>query len=75
MDVSKEMTMLSEEELNTYLTTTEKLVVTSGERDQYGEDELPDVNEHIQLMSDDELKQYLDESAETSAEAKVDTNS
>lgn len=75
MDVPHEMARVSEEELNTYLATTEKLVVTTGERDQYGEDELPDVNEHIQLMSDDELKQYLDESAESSAEVKADTNS
>lgn len=75
MDVSHEMTRLSEEELNTYLATSEKLVVTTGEHEQYGEDELPDVNEHIELMSDDELKQYLDESTESSTEAKADTNS
>ena len=75
MDVSQEITRLSEEELSAYLTATEKLVVTAGDRDQYTEDALPDVNEHIQLMSDDELKQYLNESAESSAEVKNDTNS
>lgn len=75
MDVPLEITRVSEEELNTYLASSEKLVVTTGEHELYEEHELPDVNEHIQLMSDDELKQYLDESTESLTEAKTDTNS
>lgn len=75
MDVSQEISKLSEEELNTYLAATEKLVINTGDRDVYGIEVLPEVDEHIEMMSDDELKQYLEESAESSAEAKVDTNS
>ena len=73
MDVSKEITKLTEEELDTYLTTTEKLVVTTADREQYGIDDLLEVDEHIQLTSDDELKQYLNESAEASTEESTDT--
>lgn len=75
IDVSQEMSKLSEEELNTYLSSSEKLVVAAGYREQYGEDELPDVNEHIQFMSDDELKQYLDESGESVSSETVESNS
>lgn len=73
MDVPQEISKLSEEELNTYLATTEKLVINTGDRDVYGIETLPEVDEHIEMTSDDELKQYLDESAETSAEAKADS--
>lgn len=72
MDIPAEMSKLSEDELSTYLSTTEKLVVTAGERDQILIDELPDIDEHIQLMTDDELKQYLNESTESSGDV-VDT--
>lgn len=72
MDIPAEMSKLSEDELSTYLSATEKLVVTAGERDQILIDELPDIDEHIQLMTDDELKQYLNESTESSGEV-VDT--
>lgn len=73
MDIPTEMSKLSEDELSTYLNTTEKLIVTSGERDQISIDELPDIDEHIQLMTDDELKQYLNESTESSSEETVNT--
>jgi len=73
VDVSQEMSKLSEEELNTYLATTEKLVINTGDRDVYGVETLPEVDEHIEMSSDDELKQYLDESTESSAETKTDS--
>nr|WP_294995278.1 hypothetical protein [uncultured Sediminibacterium sp.] len=75
IDVSHEISKLSEEELNTYLSSSEKLIVAAGYREQYGEDEFPDVNEHIQYMSDDELKQYLDESGESVSSGTVESNS
>lgn len=75
VDVSHEMSKLSEEELNTYLAATEKLVINTGDRDVYGVENLPEVDEHIEMSSDDELKQYLDESTESLAEVKADTNS
>lgn len=73
VDVSQEMSKLSEEELNTYLAATEKLVINTGDRDVYGVEALPEVDEHIEMSSDDELKQYLDESTESLAEAKTDS--
>lgn len=73
VDVSQEMSKLSEEELNTYLATTEKLVINTGDRDMYGIEALPEVDEHIEMSSDDELKQYLNESTESLAEAKADS--
>lgn len=73
MDIPTEMSKLSEDELSTYLSATEKLVVTAGERDQLVIDELPDIDEHIELMSDDELKQYLNESTDSSSGEVVDT--
>ncbi len=73
VDVSQEMSKLSEEELNTYLAATEKLVINTGDRDVYGVEALPEVDEHIEMSSDDELKQYLDESTESLAEAKADS--
>lgn len=75
LDVSHEISRLSEEELNTYLATSEKMVINTGDRDVYGIEALPEVDEHIEMSSDDELKQYLDESTEVSGEAKADTNS
>lgn len=75
MDVSHEISRLSEEELNTYLASSEKMVINTGDRDVYGIEALPEVDEHIEMSSDDELKQYLDESSEVSGEAKADTNS
>ena len=73
IDIPTEMSKLSEDELSTYLNTTEKLVVTAGERDQILMDELPDIDEHIQLMTDDELKQYLNESTESASGDVVGT--
>lgn len=75
VDVSQEISKLSEDELNTYLAATEKLVINTGDRDVYGVETLPEVDEHIEMTSDDELKQYLDESTESLAEAKADSNS
>lgn len=75
IDVSQEISKLSEEELNTYLAATEKLVINTGDRDVYGIEALPEVDEHIEMTSDDELKQYLEESAESITETKADTNS
>ncbi len=74
LDVSHEISRLSEEELNTYLASSEKMVINTGDRDVYGIEALPEVDEHIEMSSDDELKQYLDESSEVSGEAKADTN-
>lgn len=73
VDVSHEISKLSEDELNTYLATSEKLVINTGDRDVYGVETLPEVDEHIEMSSDDELKQYLDESTESSAETKTDS--
>lgn len=65
MDVSNEISKLSEDELTNYLSSAEKLVIASADRESLQIDELPDVNDHLNDMSDDELKQYLQESTES----------
>lgn len=62
MDVSNEISKLSEDELTNYLSSAEKLVIAMADRESLQIDELPDVNDHLGDMSDDELKQYLQES-------------
>ncbi len=65
MDVSNEISKLSEDELTNYLSSAEKLVIATADRESIQIDELPDVNDHLGDMSDDELKQYLQESTES----------
>lgn len=65
MDVSNEISKLSEDELTSYLSSAEKLVIATADRESLQIDELPDVNDHLGDMSDDELKQYLQESTES----------
>jgi hypothetical protein len=65
MDVSNEISKLSEDELTNYLTSAEKLVIATADRESLQIDELPDVNDHLDYMSDDELNQYLQESTES----------
>lgn len=75
MDVSNEISKLSEDELTNYLSSAEKLVVATADRESLQIDELPDVNDHLDDMSDDELKQYLQESTEATSTETVDINS
>lgn len=65
MDVSNEISKLSEDELTNYLSSAEKLVIATADRESLQIDELPDVNDHLDYMSDDELNQYLEESTES----------
>lgn len=65
MDVSNEISKLTEDELTSYLSSAEKLVIATADRESLQIDELPDVNDHLGDMSDDELKQYLQESTES----------
>lgn len=65
MDVSDEISKLSEDELTNYLSSAEKLVIATVDRESLQIDELPDVNDRLEDMSDDELKQYLQESTES----------
>lgn len=60
LDISNEIDKLEEDDLHEYLGTAEKLHVPV-ERDMVFMDELPNVEEHIELMSDDELMEYLDD--------------
>lgn len=75
IDVSNEISKLSEDELNSYLTSAEKLVTVTADRESLLIDELPDVNDHLDYMSDDELNQYLKESTESASTETVDINS
>ena len=65
MDVSNEISKLSEDELTNYLSSAEKLVIATADRESLQIDELLDVNDHLSDMSDDELKEYLQESTES----------
>ena len=75
MDVSNEISKISEEELTNYLSSAEKLVIATADRESLQIDELPDVNDHLDYMSDDELNQYLEESTESTTTETVDINS
>jgi len=75
INVSDEISKLSEEELNNYLTNAEKLVIATADRESLLIDELPDVNDHLEYMSDDELNEYLQESTESTSTETVDINS
>ncbi len=75
MDVSNEISKLSEDELTNYLSSAEKLVIATADQESLQIDELPDVNDHLDDMSDDELKQYLQESTESTSTETVDINS
>lgn len=75
IDVSNEISKLSEDELTNYLSSAENLMVTTADKESLLIDELPDVNDHLDYMSDDELNQYLQESTESSSTETVDTNS
>lgn len=72
MDVSNEISKLSEDELTSYLSSAEKLMVATADRESLLIDELPDVDDHLNYMSDDELNQYLEESTESTATESVD---
>lgn len=72
MDVSNEISKLSEDELTSYLSSAEKLMIATADRESLLIDELPDVNDHLEYMSDDELNQYLQESTESTAIETVD---
>lgn len=74
MDISSEISKLSEDELTTYLSSAEKLVIATADREPLLMDELPDVNDHLEYMSDDELNEYLQESAEVASGETVGTN-
>lgn len=73
MDVSSEISKLSEDELTSYLSSAEKLMIATADRESLLIDELPDVNDHLEYMSDDELNQYLEESTESTATETVDS--
>jgi hypothetical protein len=75
IDVSTEISKLSEEELTNYLSNAEKLVIATADRESLLIDELPDVNDHLEYMSDDELNEYLQESTESTSSETVDINS
>jgi hypothetical protein len=76
LNVAEEINKLPVEDLNNYLGTTDKnLVAATADRDVVTSYELPDVNEHIELMSDDELKQYLEEIGADVPTTGIDTNS
>ncbi|MBL0881823.1 MAG: hypothetical protein IBJ16_00505 [Chitinophagaceae bacterium] len=75
MDVSNEISKLSEDELTNYLSSAEKLMIAVADRETLLIDELPDVNDHLDYMSDDELDQYLQESTESASTETVGTNS
>lgn len=72
INVSDEMSKLSEEELTSYLSSAEKLIIATADRESLLIDELPDVNDHLEYMSDDELNQYLEESTESTSTETVD---
>lgn len=73
LDISNEIDKLEEDDLNEYLGTAEKLQIPV-EREMVFMDELPDVQEHIELMSDDELMEYLDDiGADVAQISTVDT--
>ncbi len=72
MDVSSEISKLSEDELTSYLSSAEKLMIATADRESLLIDELPDVNDHLDYMSDDELNQYLEESTESTSTETVD---
>lgn len=63
LDPAKVIDNVSDTELVLYLEKNERLSV-SAEQPVVVNQELPDVNKHISLYSDDELKQYLDDTAE-----------
>ncbi len=75
IDVSNEISKLSEDELTNYLSSAEKLVIATADRESLLIDELPDVNDQLDYMSDDELNQYLQESTESTTNETVDINS
>jgi hypothetical protein len=48
-------------------------MIATADRESLLIDELPDVNDHLEYMSDDELNQYLEESTESTATETVDS--
>ncbi len=75
VDISTEISKLSEDELATYLSSAEKLVIATADRESLLINELPDVNDHLEYMSDDELNEYLHESTDVASSATAGTNS